>query len=164
TVRNNIAYGSAEMPLRVVEEAARAAYADEFIGELAHGYDSMIGEGGLKLSGGQRQRLAIARALVKDPPILIMDEATSHLDSESEALVQKALYNLMSGRTALVIAHRLSTVQRADRILVMAQGRIVEDGTHTELLAAEGIYKRLFDLQFPDVEPGSEEADDECAA
>lgn len=156
TVRNNIAYGSAEMPLQTVQAAAQAAYADEFIAEIAEGYDAMIGEGGLKLSGGQRQRLAIARALVKDPPILILDEATSHLDSESEALVQKALYNLMSGRTALVIAHRLSTVQRADRILVMEDGRIVEDGTHLELLAAAGVYKRLFDLQFPDVEPDAD--------
>jgi subfamily B ATP-binding cassette protein MsbA len=156
TVRNNIAYGSAETPLSAVEAAARAAFADEFVAELPEGYDATIGEGGLKLSGGQRQRLAIARALVKDPPILILDEATSHLDSESEALVQKALYNLMSGRTALVIAHRLSTVQRADRILVMEGGRIVEDGSHAELLAAGGTYKRLFDLQFPDVEPDVE--------
>ncbi len=155
TVRNNIAYGCAELPLRAVEDAARAAFADDFINALPQGYDSVIGEGGLKLSGGQRQRLAIARALVKDPPILILDEATSHLDSESEALVQKAIYNLMSGRTALVIAHRLSTVQRADRILVMQVGQIIEDGTHSELLAAGGTYKRLFDLQFRVVEPAA---------
>ena len=111
----------------------------------------MIGESGLKLSGGQRQRLAIARALLKDPPILILDEATSHLDSESEALLQKALYNLMANRTALVIAHRLSTVQRADRILVMEDGQVVEEGSHEQLLAAGGVYRRLYDLQFRDV-------------
>ncbi len=150
TVRNNIAYGRSELPLSAVREAARAAYADGFIGEMLEGYETVIGEGGLKLSGGQRQRLAIARALVKDPPILILDEATSHLDSESEALVQKALSNLMAGRTALVIAHRLSTVQRADRILVMEAGRVVEQGSHDELVAAGGLYKRLYDLQFRD--------------
>ncbi len=148
TIRNNIAYGRSDLPLERVKEAARAAYADEFIDQGAEGYDAVIGEGGLKLSGGQRQRLAIARALLKDPPILILDEATSHLDSESEALVQKALYNLMEGRTALVIAHRLSTVQRADRILVMEDGQVVEEGTHAQLLAAGGVYKRLYDLQF----------------
>ncbi len=150
TIRNNIAYGRSDLPLASVREAARAAYADEFIEQAEQGYDTVIGEGGLKLSGGERQRLAIARALLKDPPILILDEATSHLDSESEALVQKALYRLMSGRTALVIAHRLSTVQRADRILVMDAGRVVEEGSHDQLLAAGGIYKRLFDLQFQD--------------
>ena len=108
----------------------------------------MIGEGGLRLSGGQRQRLAIARALIKNPPILILDEATSQLDTESEALVQKALYNLMEGRTTLVIAHRLSTVKRADRIVVLEEGRVVEQGSHAELLALGGTYKRLYDLQF----------------
>jgi len=148
TVKGNIAYGRADLPLEAVREAARAAYADEFIQALPEGYDSVIGEAGFKLSGGQRQRLAIARALLKNPPILILDEATSHLDSESESLVQKALAHLMSGRTALVIAHRLSTVQRADRILVMERGRIVETGTHAELLERGGIYRRLYDLQF----------------
>ncbi|MEM7354503.1 MAG: ABC transporter ATP-binding protein [Acidobacteriota bacterium] len=150
TVRNNIAYGRSDLPLEQVREAARAAYADGFVIEAPEGYDAVIGESGIKLSGGQRQRLAIARALSKDPPILILDEATSHLDSEAEALVQKALYNLMQGRTSLVIAHRLSTVQRADRILVMEGGRIVEQGRHADLLAAGGVYKRLYDYQFRD--------------
>jgi subfamily B ATP-binding cassette protein MsbA len=149
TVRNNIAYGRAELSLERVREAAAAAYADEFVMELDYGYDTVIGEGGNRLSGGQRQRLAIARALLKNAPILILDEATSHLDTESEVLVQRAIYNLMEGRTALVIAHRLSTVVRADRILVLDQGRIVEQGNHEQLLALDGAYKRLYDLQFP---------------
>ncbi len=148
SLRNNIAYGRSDLPLERVQEAAAAAYADEFIETLPKGYDTVIGEAGLKLSGGQRQRIAIARALLKNAPILILDEATSHLDSESEALVQKALYNLMQGRTTLVIAHRLATVTRADRIVVMASGRIIEEGTHDELLQQEGAYKRLYDLQF----------------
>jgi subfamily B ATP-binding cassette protein MsbA len=148
TVRNNIAYGRSDLPMERVREAAAAAYADEFIMQLPKGYDTVIGEAGVRLSGGQRQRLAIARALLKNAPILILDEATSHLDSESEALVQKALYNLIQGRTTLVIAHRLSTVTRADRIVVMEGGRILEEGSHRELLALGGSYKRLFDLQF----------------
>jgi subfamily B ATP-binding cassette protein MsbA len=148
TARANIAYGRADLPLERVREAAAAAYADEFIMHLPKGYDTVIGESGLRLSGGQRQRLAIARALLKNAPILILDEATSQLDSESEALVQKALYNLMQGRTTLVIAHRLSTVMKADRIVVMESGRIVEEGSHGELLALGGSYKRLYDLQF----------------
>ncbi len=148
TIRNNIAYGRSDLPLERVREAAAAAYADEFIMQLPEGYDTVIGEAGVRLSGGQRQRLAIARALLKNAPILILDEATSHLDSESEALVQKALYNLMQGRTTLVIAHRLSTVTRADRIVVMEAGRIIEEGSHRELLSLGGSYKRLFDLQF----------------
>ncbi|MDX1503910.1 MAG: ABC transporter ATP-binding protein [Thermoanaerobaculia bacterium] len=148
TVRNNIASGRADLDDDRIRAAARAAFADGFIEEQERGYDTLVGEGGMKLSGGQRQRLAIARALVKDPPILILDEATSQLDSESEALVQKALYNLMQGRTTLVIAHRLSTVQRADRIVVLDRGRIAEEGTHRELVELGGLYRRLYDLQF----------------
>jgi len=148
SIRNNIAYGRFDLPLERVREAAAAAYADEFIMQLPRGYETVIGESGVRLSGGQRQRLAIARALLKNAPILILDEATSHLDSQSEALVQKALYNLMQGRSTLVIAHRLSTVTRADRIVVVEAGRIVEEGSHGELLALGGSYKRLFDLQF----------------
>jgi ATP-binding cassette, subfamily B, bacterial MsbA len=148
TIRANIAYGRSDLPLERVREAAAAAYADEFIMQLPRGYDTVIGESGIRLSGGQRQRLAIARALLKNAPILILDEATSQLDSQSESLVQKALYNLMQGRTTLVIAHRLSTVMRADRIVVMENGRIVEEGSHRELLARGGTYKRLYDLQF----------------
>jgi subfamily B ATP-binding cassette protein MsbA len=148
TIRNNIAYGRSDLPLERVREAAAAAYADEFIMQIPSGYDSVIGESGVRLSGGQRQRLAIARALLKNAPILILDEATSHLDTQSEALVQKALSNLMQGRTTLVIAHRLSTVMRADRIVVMENGRIVEEGNHGELMALGGTYRRLYDLQF----------------
>jgi subfamily B ATP-binding cassette protein MsbA len=148
TVRNNIAYGRSDLPMERVREAAAAAYADEFIMELPNGYETVIGESGLRLSGGQRQRLAIARALLKNAPILILDEATSHLDTHSESLVQKALYNLMQGRSTLVIAHRLSTVMKADRILVMDGGRIIEEGSHDQLLALGGSYKRLYDLQF----------------
>jgi subfamily B ATP-binding cassette protein MsbA len=148
TIRANIAYGRSDLPLERVREAAAAAYADEFIMELPNGYDTTIGESGLRLSGGQRQRLAIARALLKNAPILILDEATSHLDTQSEALVQKALYNLMQGRTTLVIAHRLSTVTKADRIVVLEAGRIVEEGSHAQLMARAGAYKKLFDLQF----------------
>ena len=148
SVRANIAYGRADLPLERVREAAAAAYADEFIMRMPKGYDTVVGEGGLRLSGGQRQRVAIARALLKNAPILILDEATSQLDSESEALVQKALYNLMQDRTTLVIAHRLSTVMRADRIVVVEAGEIVEEGSHEQLLALGGSYKRLYDLQF----------------
>jgi len=148
SIRANIAYGRSDLPLERVREAAAAAYADEFIMELPRGYDTVIGESGLRLSGGQRQRLAIARALLKNAPILILDEATSHLDTQSESLVQKALYNLMQGRTTLVIAHRLSTVTKADRIVVMEAGRIVEVGSHAQLMARAGAYKKLFDLQF----------------
>jgi subfamily B ATP-binding cassette protein MsbA len=148
TVRNNIAYGRSEVSLERVREAAAASYADEFIMAQPSGYDTRIGESGQQLSGGQRQRLAIARALLKNAPILVLDEATSQLDTESEASVQKALVNLMQGRTTLVIAHRLSTVMSADAIVVMERGRIVERGTHAELLELGGLYKRLYDLQF----------------
>lgn len=148
TVRANIAYGRADLPQRRVEEAARAALAAEFIDELPSGYDTVIGEGGARFSGGQQQRLAIARALLKDAPILILDEATSHLDAESESKVQQALERLMRGRTTLVIAHRLATVTRADRIVVLDRGRIVDQGTHEELLSRGGLYRRLYELQF----------------
>ena len=149
TVRNNIAYGMADdVSQQSVVLAARAAYAEEFIEALPEGYDTRLGERGSRLSMGQRQRLTIARALLRDPPILILDEATSALDSESESAVQEALERLMEGRTSLVIAHRLATVRSADRILVMQQGRIVEQGSHHELLKRGGVYARLYELQF----------------
>ncbi len=148
TVRNNIAYGMEEMPLDSIKEAAKLAEAHDFIMKLPQKYDSNIGEGGALLSSGQRQRLAIARALLKDPPILILDEATSALDSESERLIQIALANVMKNRTTFIIAHRLSTVRSADRIIVVDKGRIAEKGTHGELCKRNGIYKKLYDLQF----------------
>ncbi len=154
TVRANIAYGAygRNDGDAAVRQAARAALADEFISRLPNGYETVIGERGLILSGGQRQRLAIARAILKDAPILILDEATSALDTESEMLVQQALNNLMAGRTTIVIAHRLSTVRRADKIIVMDAGRIAEMGAHQELLARGGIYRRLYELQFVEEE------------
>ncbi len=148
TVRNNIAYGQPHVPMKDVEAAARAALAHDFILAMPAGYDTVIGERGVRLSGGERQRLAIARALLKNAPILILDEATSALDSESEALVQSALHNLMSGRTVFVIAHRLSTVRRADRIVVIENGTIAETGAHEELMQHFGTYRRLYELQF----------------
>ena len=148
TVRNNIAYGQPDVPQPRVEAAARAAMAHDFIVNLPEGYDTEIGEKGFRLSGGERQRLAIARALLKNAPVLILDEATSSLDSESEALVQPALGNLMEGRTVVVIAHRLSTVRRATRIAVMEAGRITAIGTHAELMDSSPIYQRLYRLQF----------------
>ena len=152
TVRNNIAYGQPHVPQKEVEAAARAALAHDFIVALPAGYDTVIGERGVRLSGGERQRLAIARALLKNAPVLILDEATSALDSESEALVQSALHNLMSGRTVFVIAHRLSTVRRADRIVVIENGTIADIGRHEELMTKLGTYRRLYELQFADAD------------
>ena len=148
TVAGNIAYGRDDVPRSAIEAAARAANAHDFIARLPQGYDTPIGERGVKLSGGERQRIAMARAVLKDPAILILDEATSALDSASEALVQDAIERLRAGRTALIIAHRLSTVQRADRIVVIERGRIVEEGRHGELLAEGGLYAHLHGLQF----------------
>ena len=148
TVRNNIAYGQPHVSQKKVEEAARAAHALEFIRGLPEGYNTMIGERGVRLSGGERQRIAIARAILKNAPILILDEATSSLDSESESLVQSALQNLMSGRTVFVIAHRLSTVRRASRIVVLENGTIADIGAHEELMQKLGTYRRLYELQF----------------
>ena len=148
TVGNNIRYGRRDASEEEVKDAARNSMAEEFILSLPEGYETIIGERGLKLSGGQRQRIAIARALLKNAPILILDEATSHLDTESEVLVQRALSNLMKNRTVIVIAHRLSTVRRADKIVVLEQGSIREVGKHDELVAGGGIYQRLHDLQF----------------
>ena len=148
TVRNNIAYGLENLPFEKIEEAARIANADRFIRELPQGYETLIGDRGVKLSGGQRQRLAIARAVLKNPPILILDEATSALDSESEMLVQQAIERLMQNRTTFVIAHRLSTILSADRILVLEKGRIVQDGKHEDLVQQPGMYQKLYQMQF----------------
>jgi ATP-binding cassette, subfamily B, bacterial MsbA len=152
TVRNNIAYGQPDVTPEAVIQAAKAALAHDFIQRLPEGYDTVIGERGLRLSGGERQRIAIARALLKNAPILILDEATSALDTESEALVQSALQNLMSGRTVFVIAHRLTTVRHADRIVVLEGGHISDSGTHEDLLTRLGTYRKLYELQFMDLD------------
>jgi ATP-binding cassette subfamily B protein len=144
----NIRYGKPESSDAEVKTAAQAAFADEFISALPQGYDTFLGERGVRLSGGQRQRMAIARAMLKNPPLLLLDEATSALDAESERMVQAALESAMRGRTTLVIAHRLATVVKADLIVVLDQGRVVEQGTHAELLAAGGLYAGLAALQF----------------
>lgn len=154
SVKSNISYGNSfKLDDPQITEAAKAAYAHDFIMKMPNGYDTIIGEKGIKISGGERQRLAIARALIKNPPILILDEATSALDSESERLVQSALENLMSHRTTFVIAHRLSTVRKADIIIVLQDGRLIEQGTHSELIRQDGTYSKLYSLQFADVLP-----------
>jgi ATP-binding cassette, subfamily B, bacterial MsbA len=155
TVRANIAYGLDGVPQERVEAAARAANAHDFIEEMPDGYETVLGERGVRLSGGQRQRIAIARALLRNPPILILDEATSALDTESEMQVQQAIDELLTDRTVIVIAHRLSTVRRADQILVLDRGRVAERGTHEELLARGGLYHRLHELQFATERDGS---------
>jgi ATP-binding cassette, subfamily B, bacterial len=147
SIRANLLYARANASDEQMIEACRAANIHEFISALPEGYDTIVGERGFRLSGGEKQRLSIARALLKDPAILILDEATSNLDTESERAVQVALAELMSGRTALVIAHRLSTIREADTIAVIADGRVVEEGTHAHLLARGGLYRRLHDLQ-----------------
>jgi len=158
TVRANIGYGRPEASLEEIEAAAKNAAAHDFIQGLPQGYDTMVGENGVKLSGGQRQRIAIARAMLRNAPILLLDEATSALDSESERLVQSALQRLMQGRTTLVIAHRLSTVIDADVIFVLDHGRLVEQGSHAELLQKNGAYARLYATQFAAQQIGAEAA------
>jgi subfamily B ATP-binding cassette protein MsbA len=153
TIRENIAYARPDASPADIEQAARAAHAHEFITRLPDTYDAIVGERGVKLSGGQRQRIAIARAILKDPRVLILDEATSSLDNESERLIEDALERLLVGRSTLIIAHRLSTVRRADRLVVMDHGRIVEEGSHAELLARGGLYARLYQFQFREEEP-----------
>jgi subfamily B ATP-binding cassette protein MsbA len=163
TVRNNICYGE-DVDEEQLIKVAKAANAHRFIKDFPKGYDTEIGERGLKISGGQRQRIAIARAVYKNPPILIFDEATSQLDTESEKLVQEAINNLMIGRTVVVIAHRLSTIQHADKIVVIEKGRIAEKGTHSELLDRSPLYKKLYNMQFVDYpEPATSSTKDASA-
>ena len=159
SVKENIAYGRPDASQDEIEETAKAAQAHEFILELPHGYDTVVGEKGVTLSGGQRQRIAIARALLMNPRILILDDSTSSVDTQTERLIQKALNQLMEGRTTFVIAHRLSTVHRADQILVMDHGCIAEQGTHPSLLALNGLYREIYNLQLRDQERFREEAE-----
>jgi subfamily B ATP-binding cassette protein MsbA len=158
TIRDNIAYARSGASAAEVEAASRAAHAHEFVARLPLGYETLVGERGVKLSGGQRQRVAIARAILKDPAVLILDEATSNLDTESERLIEDAMGRLLLGRTTLIIAHRLSTVRRADRLIVVDRGRIAEEGSHGELLGRGGLYARLHQHQFreeiPEMSPG----------
>jgi ATP-binding cassette subfamily B protein len=148
TIRTNLTYAKTDATQTEIESAARAANIHNFIMDLPDGYDTIVGERGYRLSGGEKQRIALARVILKNPRILVLDEATSHLDSESEALIQEALKRVMSGRTSIVIAHRLSTILAADLILVMDRGQIVERGTHEELLALGGLYSQLYETQF----------------
>ena len=150
TIQANIAYGDPTATAESVRQAAKAALADDFVSAFPEKYGTRIGERGLRLSGGERQRISIARAILKNAPILILDEATSSLDTESEVYVQRALQNLMEGRTTIVIAHRLSTIRRADKIVVLSEGRICETGTHDTLIARHGVYWKLHSLQFPE--------------
>jgi subfamily B ATP-binding cassette protein MsbA len=150
TIRANIGYGDSRASTGEIMRAAKAALVDDFVSLLPEKYETRIGERGLRLSGGERQRISIARALVKNAPILILDEATSSLDAEAEVYVQRALQNLMAGRTTIVIAHRLSTIRRADRIVVLSDGRVHEVGKHDDLMIRRGVYWRLYNLQFSD--------------
>ncbi|HEX9090759.1 MAG TPA: ATP-binding cassette domain-containing protein, partial [Anaerolineales bacterium] len=159
TIRENIAYGCSEASMDEIVASARAAQAHEFIQELPEGYDTVVGERGVTLSGGQRQRVAIARALLLNPRILILDDSTSSVDTQTELQIQRALVNLMRGRTTFVIAHRVSTVHRADVILVMDDGQIVEKGTHAELLAKGGLYREIYQLQLSDQESFRQEVE-----
>jgi ATP-binding cassette subfamily B protein len=147
SLQDNIRYGRFSASDEEIVKAAKVAHADEFIKRLPDGYETLVGERGVKLSGGQRQRIAIARAMIKNAPILVLDEATSALDSESEILIQDALWKLMEGRTAIVIAHRLSTIQKMDRIVVLEDGQIVEEGTHAQLMKSKGVYAKLWEHQ-----------------
>jgi len=157
TIWNNVAFGcEQEVTREEILEAARAAHVDVFASKLDEGYDTILGERGVKLSGGQRQRISIARAILRNAPILVLDEATSALDSESEKLVQDALHNLMKDRTSFVIAHRLSTIKHADRIIVMDKGQIVESGTHDSLLKNSGLYQKYYEIQFIDLKDKNE--------
>jgi subfamily B ATP-binding cassette protein MsbA len=151
TIRKNISYGREDCSLEEVIDAAKAAFIHEYVSSLPEGYETIIGERGQRLSGGQQQRIAIARAILKNAPILILDEATSALDTESERLIQKALHNLMQHCTTVVIAHRLSTVRMADRIAVLEKGRLVEEGSHEDLMERSGVYRKLYELQFADI-------------